>query len=478
MTTKHFKLVITALLAILALTLAACGGAAAPAAPAQPAEKPAAEAPAAEAPAAEKPAAEAPAAAAVEIRYGLWDSAQQPAYEACAAEFTKANPGITIKVEQNGWDDYWSGIQTGMIAGNASDVFTNHLAKYPEFASKGQIIDLQPLVDRDKVPTDIYIGDLAQLWTRDGKRYGLPKDWDTVAIVYNKQMLADAGVDPKVMEDWTWNPQDGGAFEETIAKLTIDENGNNGLSPDFDKTKVKQYGFIHQGQGGGYGQTQWSFLSASTGFKYQDELWGAKFHYDDPNLAKTLAWYAGLMQKGYAPNFSDVSSLGGAAMFQAGKGAMTSDGSWMISNYVKSSNFEIGFGLLPIGPEGRKSMFNGLADSIFVGTKHPDEAWQWVKFLGSPTCQNIVGEYAVVFPAVQSGVDKALAAHKAKGLDVSAFTTEALDPNGTFLFPVADHASEINTIMTQTEEKIYLGETTDVAGALKAANDEVNALFQ
>jgi multiple sugar transport system substrate-binding protein len=173
-----------------------------------------------------------------------------------------------------------------------------------------------------------------------------------------------------------------------------------------------------------------------------------------------------------------VSSLGGAAMFQAGKGAMTSDGSWMISNYVKSSNFEIGFGLLPIGPEGRKSMFNGLADSIFVGTKHPDEAWQWVKFLGSPTCQNIVGEYAVVFPAVQSGVDKALAAHKAKGLDVSAFTTEALDPNGTFLFPVADHASEINTIMTQTEEKIYLGETTDVAGALKAANDEVNALFQ
>jgi multiple sugar transport system substrate-binding protein len=83
-------------------------------------------------------------------------------------------------------------------------------------------------------------------------------------------------------------------------------------------------------------------------------------------------------------------------------------------------------------------MFNGLADSIYVGTKHQEEAWEWVKFLASPACENIVGEHAVVFPAIQSGVEKALEAHKKKGLDVSAFTKEALDPNGTFLFPVAD----------------------------------------
>jgi ribosomal protein S20 len=51
-------------------------------------------------------------------------------------------------------------------------------------------------------------------------------------------------------------------------------------------------------------------------------------------------------------------------------------------------------------------------------------------------------------------------------------------PEGTFLFPVADHASEISTIMQQTEEKIYLGETPDAAAALKQASDEVNALFQ
>lgn len=471
MNTNMFKktTLLMMLLALVSLIVAACGGAAAPAAePATTSEEVAAPAEEAAAPSGE----------AVEITYALWDSAQQPAYEACAAEFAKTNPDINVKIEQSGWDDYWSTIQTGMVAGNAPDVFTNHLAKYPEFAAKNQIVDIQPLVERDSVPTDIYIGDLAELWTRDGKRYGLPKDWDTIAVFYNKKMLEDAGIDPAVMEEWTWNAQDGGTFEEVIAKLTLDENGNNGLSPDFDKTKVVQYGFIHQGAGNGYGQTQWSFLAVSNGFKYQDNIWGTQFYYDDPKLAETLGWYAGLMEKGFAPTYPDVKSLGGDALFQAKKGAMTTQGSWNIKNFIDNSDFEVGFGLLPVGPEGRKSMFNGLADSIYAGTDHQAEAWEWVKFLASPTCQDIVGEYAVVFPAIQSAVDKALAAHEAKGVDVSAFTEEALDPNGTFLFPVADNASEISTIMQQVEETIYLGQTDDVAGALKAANDEVNTLFQ
>jgi multiple sugar transport system substrate-binding protein len=459
-------------LTVISLILVACGGAA----PAQPAaEKPAAGQQAASG----GGEAAAPSGETVEINYILWDSAQQPPYEACAAEFQKQHPNIKIKIEQSGWGDYWSNLQTGMVAGNAADVFTDHLAKYPEFAAKNQIVDIQPLVERDKVPTDIYIGQLADLWTREGKRYGLPKDWDTVAIFYNKKMLADAGIDPKVMEDWTWNPKDGGTFEEVIAKLTIDENGNNGLSPDFDKTKVKQYGFIPQGLGGAYGQTQWSPFAVSNGFKFQDELWGTKLYYDDPKFVETLQWYTDLwLKKGYAPTYSDVKSLGGGALFQAGKGAITTDGSWNIQTYIQNSNFEIGFGLLPVGPEGRKSMFNGLADSIYAGTKHPDEAWEWVKFLASPTCEDIVGGYAVVFPAIQSGVDKALEAHKKNGLDVSPFTKEALDPNGTFLFPVADHAAEITTIMNQAEEKVNLGEATDIAATYKQANDEVNALFQ
>jgi len=104
------------------------------------------------------------------IRYALWDSGQQPAYQQCATKFQEQNPNIAIKFEQVGWDDYWSSLQTGFVSGNAPDVFTDHLAKYPEFAAKGQVVDIQPLVEKDKVDTKAYIGALPDLWGREGKR--------------------------------------------------------------------------------------------------------------------------------------------------------------------------------------------------------------------------------------------------------------------------------------------------------------------
>lgn len=412
----------------------------------------------------------------VTIRYTMWDANQLAPYQACAAAFQAKNPNITVNVEQAGWDDYWNAIQTGFVSGDAPDVFTDHLAKYPEFAVKEQIMDIQPFVDRDAVDLSVYLPGLADLWVREGKRYGLPKDWDTIAVFYNADMLAAAGVDPSVMETWTWNAQDGGTFEETIAKLTIDANGNNGLSPDFDKNNVKQYGFIHQGGGGFAGQTQWSMFAVSNGFKFTDGPWTTKYYYDDPKLAETLAWYRSLIDKGYAPTVESVTGVGSDGFFFAGNGALTTQGSWMVGGYLENSTFKVGFGLLPTGPEGRKSMFNGLADSIYVGTKHPEEAWQWVKFLASPECANIVGDSGVVFPAQQSGVERNLAAREASGVDVSAFTIEALDPNSTFLFPITDNGAEIGNIMTPIMDSIMLGEA-DPATVLKEANDQVNALF-
>ena len=144
---------------------------------------------------------------------------------------------------------------------------------------------------------------------------------------------------------------------------------------------------------------------------------------------------------------------------------------------MKNAKFKLGWAPLPNGPAGRKSMFNGLADSIWVGTKHQEEAWQWVKFAASKTCEDIVGKSGVVFPAIQSGVDASLATRKANGLDVSAYTDEALDPNGTFLFPITDHGAEISTHMDPVMQSIMLGEKK-AADALKDANTQVNALFQ
>ena len=110
---------------------------------------------------------------AVEIKYVLWDSNQRPAYQSCANEFQKQNKDITIKITQQGWDDYWTGISTGFISGTAPDVFTNHLAKYPEFAKNNQLVDLAPFIQRDKVDIGLYAAGLYDIWGRGGKQFGM-----------------------------------------------------------------------------------------------------------------------------------------------------------------------------------------------------------------------------------------------------------------------------------------------------------------
>ena len=194
-----------------------------------------------------------------EVSYWLWDTNQLPAYRACADAFHTKNPNVTVKISQYGYGDYWGKLTNGFVAGTAPDVFTNHLSKYPEMVTQEQLVPLDDTLKKDGIDLSIYQEGLADLWVgQDNKRYGLPKDFDTVALFYNKKLINDAGIDEASLQGLTWNPDDGGTYEKTIAHLTVDKNGKRGDEAGFDKTKVKVYGLGNDGSGGAYGQTQWS----------------------------------------------------------------------------------------------------------------------------------------------------------------------------------------------------------------------------
>ncbi|MEX3978387.1 sugar ABC transporter substrate-binding protein [Paraburkholderia sp. EG287A] len=413
------------------------------------------------------------AAGTVEIRYALWDANQRPAYQACATQFEKENPGIHIRISQVGWSDYWTVLTTQFVSGTAPDVFANHLMKYPEMVTNGQLVDLAPYIQRDKVATGGFYPALLLNWSRNGHQYGLPKDWDTVALVYNKQMFKDAGIDPAAISGWTWNDRDGGTFGKAIARLTIDANGNRGDSKQFDAQHVKVRGYQIGRAGGMMGQTEWSAFAVSEGFRYNDGPWTTHYYYDDPRLARTLEWIVRLMKKGYSAPFEEASKLGSSAMLAAGKVAMVSDGSWMVNWYAQNARFEVGYAVLPKGPAARATMFNGLADSIWSGSAHREESWKWVRFLGSATCQKIVAQTGVVFPAIQ-GLDRiTVDVHAKRNIDTQAFLD--MRQATTYQPPVATGAAQIDAIMDATIESIFLGRA-DAATALKEANEKVNAV--
>ena len=413
-----------------------------------------------------------------EISYWLWDANQLPAYQQCADDFTKANPDITVKITQRGWDDYWSTLTNGFVGGTAPDVFTNHLGRYGELAENKQLLAIDDAVEKDKVDLSAYNEGLADLWVgQDGKRYGLPKDWDTIGLFYNKAMLASAGISEDQMKDLTWNPEDGGSYEKVIAHLTVDKNGKRGDEPGFDKNNVAVYGLGLESSGSGMGQTQWSFLTGTTGWTHTDKNpWGTKYNYDDKKFQDTIGWWASLADKGYMPKLETTVGASMADNFGAGKAAINSSGSWMIGQYTGYKGVNVGIAPTPVGVDGkRSSMFNGLADSVWASTKKKDAAVKWVEYTGSKACQDVVASKAVVFPAISTSTDKAAEAFKAKGVDVSAFTQQVKDKT-TFLFPITDNASKIEGIMKPAMDAVVSGKAP--ASSLTDANKQVNALFQ
>lgn len=121
----------------------------------------------------------------VSLNYALWDDKQLPAYQACVDDFTKENPTVSVEVTQTAWDQYWTNLTTELSSGTAPDVFTNHVSRYPELASNNQLLDLQPAVDAANVDLSVYRAGLAENWVKEGKRYALPKDFDTIAVAYD-----------------------------------------------------------------------------------------------------------------------------------------------------------------------------------------------------------------------------------------------------------------------------------------------------
>jgi multiple sugar transport system substrate-binding protein len=411
-----------------------------------------------------------------QVRYMLWDSIQLPAYRQCATDFMAKHPGTTIKITQAGWTDYWTAVSAGFIAGLAPDVFTNHLGKHPEFVANELLVDLAPYIRRDKVDLGLYPKPLVEVWGRDGKQYGLPKDWDTVSLMVNLAHAEKSGVTLAELQQMAWNPKDGGSFEQVIKRLTIDKNGRNALSPQFDAKSIAVYGYQTGSAGGMAGQVEWSHLAASNGFAFQDKPWSVPYRYDDPRLAQTIDWLAGLPAKGLSAPYQNAFGMGAAAMFAAGRAAMIPEGSWMITYVAGNAKFRNTWVPLPVGPIGKRAtMINGLSDAMWIGSKVKEEAWQWIKYLASPECQRVVAARGVTFPAITGMAESVVELHRKNGIDAAAFLT--MSREHTFLMPIAENGARVEAVMKSSLESVLLGKQA-ATPALSEANRTVNRLFR
>lgn len=418
------------------------------------------------------------AAGKVAIDYWLWDALQLPAYSAAIDRFMEKNPDIEVRITQLGFDDYWTKLTASFVAEAGPDAFTDHLARFPEFVKLGVITPLDGFAPVDELSASRFQDGLQDLWTgQDGKRYGVPKDYDTIAFAYDRRRLADSGVSEDDLYGLDWNPDDGGSFEQIIAHLSVDKNGVRGDEKGFDARNVATFGLAADPSIDYVGQTTWGSFALSTGWHWTDEpVWGTRFRFDDELFVKTIDWYFGLVDKGFFPPFGRFGDSSPAtAQIQSGSAALAMTGSWMIGTFNRLEGVDLGLSPLPAGPIGHPvSVFNGLGDSISAQSQNKEEAARLIAFLASDEAQQLIGQRAPFFPATDVGTTATITSYEDDGLDVSAFTDRVTEGQ-TGLYPLVQNSASIMAIMQPAFDRIW---QRQISGAdFTEYNDKINALF-
>ena len=210
----------------------------------------------------------------VTLQLMYWDNVQKKVIDSALAEFEAANPNITVETSVVPWAQYWQKLQTTTVAGNAPDVFWMNVPNFPKYTSNDLLLNLSPYMKNSTTDASNYPADLMKAYTSKGNVFAIPEQFDTICLVYNKDMFDAAGMKyPDA--SWDWNTLRDAAIKLTKSTAT-----------------GTQYGFLSAyGNQSGY----YNFMVANGGYIISDDQ--KKSGFDDPKSIQALQFMVDLIVK-------------------------------------------------------------------------------------------------------------------------------------------------------------------------------------
>ncbi|MGC4379337.1 sugar ABC transporter substrate-binding protein [Fictibacillus sp. Mic-4] len=311
----------------------------------------------------------------VTLKYWIWDKNQLPAMQDIAKEFEKKHPKINVKIEVTPWEQYWSKLETAATGNSLPDVFWMNGPNIVKYASNHMLLPINDQIKKDNVDLSNYPKALVDLYTVEGKHYGLPKDFDTIGLWYNKKLFDEAKV-PYPDETWDW-----AKLKEAAKKLTNPSKGVWGIAAAMEN-QSNYYNTIFQ----------------NGGTVISDDM--KKSGYDSPETIEGLKFWTDLIKDKVSPTQAQMTETKPNNLFESGKVAMMFAGSWMQIEFAQNdyTKDKVDVTVLPKGKK-RAVVIHGLTSVISANTPHKKEAWEFVKYLGSKEAALIQAKTGTQIPA-------------------------------------------------------------------------------
>jgi multiple sugar transport system substrate-binding protein len=304
--------------------------------------------------------------------------------------FNKDNPDIQVKLNQV--PDYDTTLAKDLASGSPPDVFYVDSFKLPDLVNAGALMAIG-----DKLQNvDDFYPSLKAAFTYNGTFYCPPKDFSTLALFVNTDMLAKANLKAPT----TWDE-----LAAAAKAMTTKDVAGIVLPNDLARWIV--------------------FLYQAGGSVTDDAL--TKMTINSPEGLQALKFYTDLYLNGYAKTPQDLGAGWAGEAFGKAKAAMAVEGNWLVppmtSDYptVKYNVVE-----LPAGPKGKATMAFTVCYAMPASGKNTDSALKLVNYLtgpdgmkawtdlglAMPTRQSLRDGWLQKFPNLKPFLDGAAYAHK------------------------------------------------------------------
>ena len=387
---------------------------------------------------------------------GLWDSLM--------AEFQDQNDGIAVETLIIPHGDYEPKVLTGLAGGTVGDLLDVHPMHNATMAMRGALMPLD-----DLMPTlGVEESEMTKAWDYNvwrGKRWAIPRSDNPTIMLYNRQMIADAGM-PDPAELWAEGKWDIQAFDETMAAVS----GGEG--------EEKVYGCDLPGGGSIRVQCVWLWGNNATVWN-EDETAAA---FNSPEAIEAWEYMAGTVEKGWAPTPAESNIPGGwVAMMGQRRLCMQWTGAQFVlggqAQFIPE-NVMAEMHLVPLNTlwNGKREVRNATnSHGIYLGTAHVDEAWAMCQYLISDDAQFKIIRERWTSPMIKSHAEgDAWLDSLVPELETAEMWEDSF--NNIRAFSHLPRQQEMDNMIQAAKDRIILGDATAQV-AMDEVAEQVNAII-
>ena len=385
----------------------------------------------------------------VKLTLGSWTSQPEVLQDLIDA-YEAENPNVEIDIQITPYKggEYWTKLEASAGGGTAPDVFWLNVLHIDSYADGGILADMTDAVAASDIK-DNFPESLVNSFVRDGKNYATPKDFDTNALWYNKDLFDQAGVA---------YPTDDMSYEDLVALATeLKDKLPDGIYPFACPVDFQTW----------YYQT----VYANGGWILNDDK--TETGYADPKTQEGIQCWIDMYNEGLSPSASALSETTADAMFEGGQLAMNFAGSYMVPEYASNDTIKdkINCVEIPTFNGVEDNCINGLGYAVYEGSKNKEEAEKFAIWLGSAEAQQIQGETGVVISA-RTDAQKYFAEANSQ-YNLAAYTNHA---DEAYPLPVCAQTAELYDKESTWLTKAYNGEMS-LADACSGLKKEADALL-